>query len=843
MQLIILGTHGSDALRHVLHRMGVCHAPEEMSVSNSEKPGNDFVDIKNIPELHREMIRASGADWDTVSDFADIQEREKFESRIRDILSDLDAHRPWMISDPGLCLLFPVWRKFLEVPVCIHVIGSPITPARSLNIDGKPPITLGIALWEKYNLAAFTASAGLPRTAVSEQALMTDPVKTVAALYESLCMSGVRGLRLPGEQEISAIIGNAEDFREKEEAVLLDDYMNAGQKRLYEMLRNGSLLTREANELPSLSAGAKEILRQHDIHKRALEAAETQFCYTEEELTRQRKEMENMRRLADTDVARLVKWVEMLGEDISATFNSATWKTGAGLTGLLRRLFFIKTQTARDHIDNILEEFRNWKTGAEHSHEQTKSGPRYLAEKRQAITSFYSFAEGGAVPRWPLEIYLEISNVCDLKCAMCGPFSAFNSRRLFSIKKEERGFLSEYTALESLLRYSLRVHCFGYGEPTIHPKFQEIIRYISEYDVPIDFFTNGMHLTESLCEFLVEKKIYRMVLSFSGVNKEEYENVYIGGDYEKVLAGVSRLADIKAKRKSAFPKIEVNCMGFQHQLDRIVEFVDLMADHGVNIISLKPVEGFSHIPQLHAHIAIMRPWKEGVLLEKAVARARERGLHFESGVFINATKVAAEEEVELRRQSRIQIHIHMPQDEANSFVPINRLRAEAEKVKLNKPPVQTEIPANQSYSACPQTKEARREHLDIRSPELAVDIPCCEPFKSFYVKRSGIVKPCCFGLNNVGGLLGDVNRNSAEEIWRGAGFQAIQEAIPDGEYPMKICRTCITYGIAPKNHYVEHLVGGYGEWFEAVFGQPFDRKLWKKATKLDDSKKIIGKRR
>ncbi len=830
MQLIILGTHESDALRQILHRMGAYHELEEMNISNSEKTGNDFVDIKNISELHREMIRAGGADWDAVSDFTDIQERKKFESRIRDILSDLDAHRPWMISDPGLCLLFPVWRKFLEVPVCIHVIGSPIAPARFLNAGGKPPIMLNIALWEKYNLAAFRASAGLPRTALSCQALMTDPVKTVTALYESLCALGVRGLRLPDEREISAVIGNAEDFWEKEEAARLDDYINASQKRLYEMLRDGSLLTREANELPSLSAGAEEILRQHDDG------------FKHAQLTNQWQDMANLRKFANADVAKLAGWVEMLDEDICATYNSATWKTGAGLTGILRKLLFIKTPTAREHIENILGEFRNWKTGTKHPRKKTTFSSRCLTEKKRAITSFYTFIKGGSLPRWPLEIYLEISNVCDIKCAMCATFSAFNSTRLFSIREEERGFLSEYTALEPLLRHSLRVHCFGYGEPTIHPKFQEIIRYISDYEVPIDFFTNGMHLTEQLCELLVEKHVYRVVFSFSGVSKEEYENIYIGGNYEKVLAGLSRLADLKVKRKAAFPEIEVNCMGFQHQLDRIVEFVDLMAGHGVNAISLKPVDGFSNIPQLHAHIAMMRPWVEGKLLEKAGARAKERGLHFDASPFINASKVTTAEEVELCRKKRIAYATQG--DAAESFIPVNRLRAEAEKIKPDKPPVRPRESAIQPMDAAsPQTKDAMRDCLDIRAPEPALDIPCCEPFKTFYVKASGSVKPCCFGLNDAGTLLGDVNRNSAEEIWRGMGFQAIQEAIPDGQYSMKICRDCIALGKPPEDHYVGNLVDSYGEWFREVFGQVFDRKLWKKSLKLEDSKKIIDRRR
>jgi len=841
MQLIILGMYGSTTLRGVLHEMGVYHGFE--NIGNSEEKPKILREREDISILNHEMIRTVEADWDTVSDFVvEKIAQENFEDRIRDILSDLDAHKPWMISDPSLCLLFPVWRKFLEAPICIHVVGNPVIPIRFLNSAKNLPTTLSIALWEKYNLAAFKASAGLPRLSLPYQLLMTDPVRTVTKLYESLCESGVQGLHLPTREEILAITTSnksAEDFfNNKKNNIHLNDYINPKQKQLHTMLQNASLLSCEPNELPLLSAGAREILRQHDINQRTLNMLETEYYNAGEDL----KETEILWRRAEEDIVKLAKWVDMLNEDISATFNSLTWKAGVGLTEMLRRILFVKKPTAREHIEHIFKEFHHWKDNKKHllQTQKSKSTPHYFVKKRRAITSFYAFTEGGQIPRWPLEIFLEVSNVCDLKCAMCHTFSAFNPKRLFSIKKEERGFFSEYGALESLLQHSLRVHCFGYGEPTLHPQFQEIISYISNYEVLIDFFTNGMHLTKSLCEFLVNKRVHRIVLSFSGATKEDYENIYIGGNYEKVLAGISQLAKTKVKHKSPFPKIEVNSMAFQHQLDKIVEFVDLMADHGVNIITVKPVTGFANIPQLHPHIAIMRPWVEGKLLEKATIRAEERKISFNATPFITAMKVETAEEVEQRRKNRI---VTRKRKYTSSFIPIDQLRVNAEKVVAEKPPdlfresqLQT---ANVDY---PKTKEAMRDFLDIRAPEPTVDIPCCEPFKTFYVQKSGSVKPCCFGLKNTEVLLGNVNQNAAEEIWQGAGFQAVQQAILNGEYPMKICKECIAYKLYPKDHYVEHLIRGYSKWFEESFDQVFDPELLDKALKLDKPKKIISKR-
>ncbi|MCP4696417.1 MAG: glycosyltransferase [Gammaproteobacteria bacterium] len=460
--------------------------------------------------------------------------------------------------------------------------------------------------------------------------------------------------------------------------------------------------------------------------------------------------------------------------------------------------------------------------------------PRYSAHKKECIQGFREFAEGGPAPSRPLEIFLEISNVCDLKCAMCPTFSELNVHRFANLRAEERGFFdAKHTSLDELFRHGLMVHCFGAGEPTLHPEFKELIRYVGEHEVLIDFITNGMHLTEDICEFLVERKVFRVIISFSGASKEEYENVYLGGHYETVLEGMARLARTKKKHAAVYPEIEINSLAFQHHVDRIVEFVDLMADHGADMISLKPLNGFDTIPQMHAHIAVMRPWAEGKLLEKAKARAEERGLRFfDPTPFIHSSGVNSVEEVELRRQSRIAGEGKADQ----TVVPVSSLRSLAKQTKPLPPPksrfVRTICEDESSLESC----------LDIRTPEPALDIPCLEPFRTFYVKKDGRVGPCCFALPDAPAL-GNINKTSAEAIWGGPGFRGVREAIETGRYPMKICgKKCARLLLYPKHHNTHHFVVAYACWFQQVFGREFDPELRDIVNKLDDNREVIAKR-
>jgi uncharacterized Fe-S cluster-containing radical SAM superfamily protein len=268
----------------------------------------------------------------------------------------------------------------------------------------------------------------------------------------------------------------------------------------------------------------------------------------------------------------------------------------------------------------------------------TRKRSVYASHKLEAIASYEAFTRTGRTPQYPLEIFLELSNVCDLKCAMCWEFSALNKNRLHNIAKKGRGFLEKETiadSVESVLPQALVVHCFGYGEPTIHPQFREFIDYLSRYEVAVDFFTNGMHLDQSLADFLVERDVYKLVVSFSGATREDYEHTYIGGDFDRVLSGLARVAAAKKVRGSRYPIIEVNSLGFKHHIERLPQFVQLMGDHGANVIQVKQLTGHPQTPQIYQHVSIMRPWVEGPIVAEAVALGQRIGVHVAAGQYLS----------------------------------------------------------------------------------------------------------------------------------------------------------------------------------------------------------------
>lgn len=427
--------------------------------------------------------------------------------------------------------------------------------------------------------------------------------------------------------------------------------------------------------------------------------------------------------------------------------------------------------------------------------------PRRLA----AIERFAAWAEGGAPPDSPLELFLEVSNLCDLKCAMCPTFSGLSPSRLYSIKEQERGLLDLDTLrpnLESILQQVISVHCFGYGEPTLHTGFVELVRDLGAYRVLIDFFTNGMHLDEALCEALVEQRVFSVTVSASGGTAEDYEQLYIGGRFETLLAGLRRLDTRKRAHGCRYPRVEVNSIAFEHHVRRLPEFVDLMADHGVEVIHLKTLQTFETTKELRGHRSILRPWIEEPILREAERRAQARGLILSTDQY-RQTRVSDENAWLAAR------------GDVAATLPLSALMETVRTLKPSRPP--PGHAADNRVDARHLSPEDLEQVFTPTTPEGSVPFYCFEPFKTLYVRRSGHTKPCCFA-DDSGPSLGHVMDAEASAIWRGRPFQVLREGILKQRYPRALCAHCLKDGYGPRQHDIPDRLAHYRDWLESAWG-------------------------
>ena len=366
MQIIVLGMHraGTSAVTGLINLMGAYLTPAEQLLPATPDNPKGYWERIDVLQLHEFVLEQLDADWDRVSavnmERIGPELREIFRQRAHGILQDLNGHRPWVMKDPRLCLLLPLWRPLLDAPVCVHVARHPLAVAHSLAVRDDFPLHFGIALWEHYNACALTVSSGLPRFSVCYEALMAQPAKTVEAIYQALRRHGVQALHIPAEREIQAFLESDLQHHRIHDAENDSQWLTQQQILIWQALQESKLnvdqTTLESPVRTALLSGYESLLRkcvelpqreaELSIARRQVAVAETRLQNQDALL----KDLQSLRRLFET-----------LHHDVQVVFESLTWRVGFAIAemgrklGLLRRTFLVQ-----DHVAQIARHYQSW---------------------------------------------------------------------------------------------------------------------------------------------------------------------------------------------------------------------------------------------------------------------------------------------------------------------------------------------------------------------------------------------------------------------------------------------------------------------------------------------------
>ena len=153
--------------------------------------------------------------------------------------------------------------------------------------------------------------------------------------------------------------------------------------------------------------------------------------------------------------------------------------------------------------------------------------------------------------RKPRYIDIELTNYCNMNCRMCP--TGTNSIGV------SRGFMSSEVVdaiFENVKQYSISgVRCIGWGEPTIHSDFWNIVKRIKETGSLIHFNTNGKALHQSDLKRIVDLEVESVKFSFQGTDADSYHKMRTGGDWAHIFSLLTELNSIRGEKE--FPYIQV----------------------------------------------------------------------------------------------------------------------------------------------------------------------------------------------------------------------------------------------------------------------------------------------
>jgi len=210
MQIIVLGMHrsGTSLTTRLINMMGAYFGPETSVGEITDDNPKGFWERPEVFKLNEALLASQSCAWHDLARWNNQSAviPGNIAKNIQKIVLGIDAFRPWVLKDPRLCVLLPLWRPYLEVPIAVIVHRDPVEIALSLQRRDGFSLDKGLALWECYAKGIIAHTQDIPRIFVSHHELLERPVETCQRLYQELAELGVRRLAMPSDREITAFI-------------------------------------------------------------------------------------------------------------------------------------------------------------------------------------------------------------------------------------------------------------------------------------------------------------------------------------------------------------------------------------------------------------------------------------------------------------------------------------------------------------------------------------------------------------------------------------------------------------------------------------------------------------
>jgi radical SAM protein with 4Fe4S-binding SPASM domain len=190
---------------------------------------------------------------------------------------------------------------------------------------------------------------------------------------------------------------------------------------------------------------------------------------------------------------------------------------------------------------------------------------------------------------FPLSLSIEPTTSCNLRCPEC-PSGLRSFSRPTGMLEENlyKKIIDEISSHTSYLIFYFQ------GEPYLHPKFLEMVRYAQSKKIYTATSTNAHYLKDENARSTVESGLSRLIVSMDGVTQEVYEQYRVGGKLDKVLSGIENVLKWKKELKSKTPHVILQFLVTGFNEHQIADVKRLGKRLGVDEVRLKTAQVYDY---------------------------------------------------------------------------------------------------------------------------------------------------------------------------------------------------------------------------------------------------------
>jgi hypothetical protein len=195
--VLVVGMHrsGTSAVTHVVEAFGLSVGSLDGHLTSDEFNRNGYFELHDVVALNDLLLERRGGWWDAPPDPPELGAlgpmADDEMSSIRDLIARNFTGSRFVLKDPRISLLLPIWRAALEQePSIVMVVRDPLDVARSLARRDVMSLSTGLGLWARYNTVLWGSLAGMRVHIVRFEDLMQAPAAVVGEVAESLLAWG-----------------------------------------------------------------------------------------------------------------------------------------------------------------------------------------------------------------------------------------------------------------------------------------------------------------------------------------------------------------------------------------------------------------------------------------------------------------------------------------------------------------------------------------------------------------------------------------------------------------------------------------------------------------------------
>ncbi len=178
---------------------------------------------------------------------------------------------------------------------------------------------------------------------------------------------------------------------------------------------------------------------------------------------------------------------------------------------------------------------------------------------------------------YPRRLVFELTNACNLNCVMCGRNAADFKMTAFD--------MDVFRSFEPMMDIVEEVTLMGWGEPTIHPHFNEMLEIIDRHSARKYFCSNGMNL-KNIRQSIFKYHVDVFAVSVDGATYETNARIRRGSDLNVIQEDLASIVEERNRHGLKYPWINFVFCAMESNIRELPDLVRLAAEIGIDEVKV-----------------------------------------------------------------------------------------------------------------------------------------------------------------------------------------------------------------------------------------------------------------